>query len=86
MVFFHVQNVSETWRKLNRDLFTNNIGKLGHMAVVVQFYPWFKFNFLLFLGICMIMSLKQRKIKFEPRIKLNHNIAQRSPTTHITWI
>ena len=22
----------------------------------------------------MIMSLKQRKIKFEPRIKLNHNI------------
>ena len=22
----------------------------------------------------MIMSLKQRKMKFEPRIKLNHNI------------
>ena len=22
----------------------------------------------------MIMSLKQRKIKFEPRVKLNHNI------------
>ena len=43
--------------------------------VVVQFYPWFK----LFLGMVMygndmIMSLKQKKRKFEPRIKLNHNI------------
>ena len=47
--------------------------------VVVQFYPWFKFSFLLFLGIVMydnnmIMSLKQKKRKFEPRIKLSHNI------------
>ena len=47
--------------------------------VVVQFYPWFKFSFLLFLGMViygnnMIMSLKQKKRKFEPRIKLNHNI------------
>ena len=46
--------------------------------VVVQFYPWFKFSFLLFLGMLMydnnmIMSLKQKKRKFEPRIKLNHN-------------
>ena len=46
--------------------------------VVVQFYPWFKFSFLLFLGMVMydnnmIMSLKQKKRKFEPRIKLNHN-------------
>ena len=47
-----------------------------NVYVVVQFYPWFKFYFPLFLGmvICMIMSLKQRKINFEPRIKLNHNI------------
>ena len=42
--------------------------------VVVQFYPWFKFSFLLFLGMVMydnnmIMSLKQKKRKFEPRIK-----------------
>ena len=42
-------------------------------------YPWFKFSFLLFLGMVMsdnnmIMSLKQKKRKFEPRIKLNHNI------------
>ena len=47
--------------------------------VVVQFYPWFKFSFLLFLGMVMydnnmIMSLKQKKRKFEPRIKLNHNM------------
>ena len=47
--------------------------------VVVQFYPWFKFSFLLFLGMVMydnnmIMSLKQKKRRFEPRIKLNHNI------------
>ena len=46
---------------------------------MVQFYPWFKFSFLLFLGMVMydnnmIMSLKQKKRKFEPKIKLNHNI------------
>ena len=40
--------------------------------VVVQFYPWFKFSFLLFLGMVMydnnmIMSLKQKKRKFEPQ-------------------
>ena len=50
--------------------------------VVVQFYPWFKFSVLLFLGMVMydnnmIMSLKQKKRKFEPRIKLNHNIYNR---------
>ena len=43
--------------------------------VVVQFHPWFRFCFLLFLGIVMyhneFESLK--KIKYEPRIKLNHN-------------
>ena len=43
--------------------------------VVVQFYPWFKFYFPLFwVMVSMIMSLKKRKIKFKPRIKLNHNI------------
>ena len=41
---------------------------LIHVYIVVQFYTWFKFFFVL------IMSLKQRKISFEPRIKLNHNI------------
>ena len=36
-------------------------------SVVVQFYPWFKFCFLLFYP-------KQRERKFKPRIGLNHNI------------
>ena len=53
--------------------------RLNNVYVVVQFYPWFKFSFLLFLGMVMydnnmIMSLKQKKRKFEPGIKLNHNI------------
>ena len=46
---------------------------------MVQFYPGFKFYFLLFLGMVMydnhmIMSLKRKKRKFKPRKKLNHNI------------
>ena len=46
--------------------------------VVVQFYPWFKFSFLLFQTHYHVINHtlpypKQKKIKFEPRIKLNHN-------------
>ena len=46
--------------------------------VVVQFYPWFKFSFLLFqthyhVIIIHYHTQKQKKRKFEPRIKLNHN-------------
>ena len=46
------------------------------LYVVVQFYPWFKFSFLLFLGMVMymIMILKQKNIEFDARMKLNHNI------------
>ena len=49
-----------------------------YTVCVVQFYPWFKFYFPLFLGMVMydyitssILLLKQRKRKFEPwpRIK-----------------
>ena len=41
---------------------------------MVQFYPWFKFSFLLFLGIVMYDNeFEQRKIEFEPRtIKPQH--------------
>ena len=56
--------------------------------VVVQFYPQFKFYIPLFLGmvICMIMSLKQREIKFKPRIKWNHNIyALTIPRPLLLW-
>ena len=63
-------------------LMTTEISHFTHYSdfgfVVVQFYPWFKCYFLLFLGMGvydtnMIMSLKQKKIKFNPRINLNHN-------------
>ena len=49
------------------------------MYVVVQFYPWFKFYFLLFqthyhVIIIHYHTQKQTTIEFEPRIKLNHNV------------
>ena len=70
----------------------SNQGKkfsLEGVSVVVQFYPWFKFSFLLFLGMVMydnnmIMSLKQKKRKFEPRIKLSHNISNSFIYPHLT--
>ena len=44
--------------------------------VVVQFYPCLKFYFHLFWGMVMyiLMSLKQRKIQFKTKIKLNYNM------------
>ena len=48
--------------------------------ILIILNPWFKFSFLVFLGMVMYdynnmtMSLKQKKRKFEPRIKLNHNL------------
>ena len=45
---------------------------LNDLNVVVQFYPWLKFYFPLWC--CMIMSLKQREIRFKSRIILNQNI------------
>ena len=42
---------------------------------VVQFYPWFKFYFLLFMGMVMYGDeFETKENKFKPRIKLNHNI------------
>ena len=41
--------------------------------VVVQFYPWFKFYFLLFLGMVMYDNeFETKEIKFKPRIKPQH--------------
>ena len=38
-------------------------------------YPWYKIYFLLFEFIILYYyTEKQRKLKFKPRIKLNHNI------------
>ena len=46
------------------------------VSVVVQFYPWFKFFFLLFqTHYHQITITKTKEKKFEPRIKLNHNIS-----------
>ena len=43
--------------------------------VVVQFYPWFKFYFPLFLGMVMYDNdFKTKGDKFRPRIKLNYHI------------
>ena len=44
------------------------------ITVVVQFYPWFKFYFLLFLYMVMYDNEFETIEKFKPRIKLNHNI------------
>ena len=49
------------------------------ITVVVQLCPWFKFYFPLFLGMVIYDNeFKTRKIKFKPRIKLNHNITNLS--------
>ena len=47
--------------------------------VVVQFFPWYIYFFSFFLILIIIHvhdyhTTKQRKMKFTPRIKLNHNI------------
>ena len=34
----------------------------------------------------MIMSLKQRKIKFKPRIKLNHNISEQGLSKFLSHV
>ena len=58
--------------------------------VVVQFFPWcnffsFVFNKLITIHVHDYHITKQRKMKFTPRIKLNHNIyniVHSLPTTH----
>ena len=51
-----------------------------YIYVVVQFYPWFKFYFLSFLGMIMCDNeFGTKEIKFKPRKILNHNICY-------TWI
>ena len=79
------KHISHRWPKQSKlkiargrniwDLVWNNI----KISVVVQFYPCFKFYFLLLqthyhVIIIHCHTQKQKKIKFEPRIKLNHNI------------
>ena len=52
----------------------------SNVSVGVQFYPWFKFYFVLFqthyhIIIIHFHTQKQKKTKFQPRIKLKHNIS-----------
>ena len=45
------------------------------MNVVVQFYPWFKFYFLLFLGMLMYdneLKTKENKIETKDKIEPQH--------------
>ena len=47
----------------------------GLADFVIQFYPWFKFSFLLFLGIVMYNSeFETKENKIWTKIKLNHSI------------
>ena len=46
------------------------------VSLQIQFHPWFKFYFILFLGMVMYMydnAFETKKIKFKPRMELNHN-------------
>ena len=83
--FLQVDHIFGICSMVSHHKHVNCAAKLGvltilvYIYVVVQFYPLFKFSFLLFLGMVMydnnmIMSLTQKKRKFEPRIKSNHNI------------
>ena len=52
-----------------------------NVTVVLQFYPWFEYYYFLFqthyhVIIMHSHTLKQKKIKFETRIKLNHNTSK----------
>ena len=50
----------------------SNITTKYTVYYVVQFFPWLKCHFPLFLG------MKQGQTKSEPGIKLNHNIIVKS--------
>ena len=49
---------------------------LNWIYVVVQFYPWFKFYFLLFQTHyhTLLLPKTKKKRKFKARIKLNHDL------------
>ena len=81
------QEASDEWAKKGKHLINKHHSLLTNLAYML----WFKFSFLLLLGMVMcdnnmIMSLKQKKRKFEPRIKLNHNIYTRTMLTGYTYM
>ena len=65
----------------------NSLGRDKHslVYVVVKFYPRLKFYFPLFqTHYPTLPTAKQRKIKFKPRIKLNHNICKLSDLGYLS--
>ena len=59
---------------LKKETKNNNKKKHGNDYVVLQFYPWFKFSFLLFQTHYHTLPYpKTKEKKIKPRIKLNHN-------------
>ena len=64
----------ESYRYVRRRQNRGTVGLLW-LHVVVQFYPWFKFCIPLFQTHYHTLpkTKKQRKMKFKPMIKLNHN-------------
>ena len=57
--------------KIYRDLYIGpGIGKIRNIYVVVQFYPWFKFYFLLFQTHCHIIV----RLHFHPQKTKEHKI------------
>ena len=49
-----------------------NVQSFIRSYIIAQFNPWFKLNFVSLLNslLSIILSKKQRKVKFEPRTKL----------------
>ena len=74
--FDQISPLASSTRDLGTRLgFWLNIKLILYICGASVCYPWFKFYFLLFKLIIMYYyTEKQRKLKFKPRIKLNHNI------------
>ena len=74
--FDQISPLASSTRDLGTRLgFWLNIKLILYICCASMCYPWFKFYFLLFeLIILYYYTQKQRKLKFKPRIKLNHNI------------
>ena len=72
----HEDSVAEALHRFGKVILRQSTWVLvlyWRVDVVVQFYPWFKF--ISFVSNSYItIPQKQKKQKFEPRIKLNHNI------------
>ena len=78
-----MRNVCQVPRRAHFEMFIHFKLDLGHkplilsfvVDVVVQFYPWFNFFFILFLGILMYdneLETRENKIKTKDKIEPQH--------------